>query len=120
MQAKFSFQYNGVTLHADAYKVRRLLLSNTDGRAWTYIRDLAVLKQDAEKIKDDPNLGDEQREAQLALNRMAQVKIEGILAEATITAFEFEPFNPEDGTGATEIDALSLLHLYMEFAAGKE
>lgn len=119
MDAVFEYIVDGHTLYADALKVRRLLLANTEGRAWTYTRDLALLKDEANTIKQDQGLTPEQLEARLSINRVSVANLEGILAKAAVAAFEFPPFNPEDGSGCTELVALTTLSRYMDFAAGK-
>lgn len=126
MNSVFQYTHDGVTQYADALKVRRILLNKTDGRAWTYIRDLAATKDAKELIdketenEDGSPVTPEQREARHAIARVQIANLEGILATAAIEAFEFAPFNPEDGSGCTELDALILLQQYMEFAAGKD
>lgn len=122
MQAVFTYQFRGENLHADAVKVRRLLLANTDGRAWSYIRDLAVEKARGEELRGQltaTNGGDAELEALIAVNRVQVANLEGTLAQAAIVAFEFAPFDPRTGDGATEMDALGVLQQYMDFAAGK-
>lgn len=116
MQAVFSYTMGDVTYHADAVKVRRILLSNTDGRAWTYIRELALAREKLESTQNN-TLEDE---ANRAIARVSAANLEGILAQAAVIAFEQPPFNPEDGSGCTELEAMLILAQYMEFAAGKD
>ena len=120
MESVFKYSIKGIELYADALRVRRLLLSKTDGRAWTYIRDLALLKEEAAKIKEDPELTTEQREARLGINRVSTANLEGMLSAAAIHAFEFPPFDQNDGSGVTELEALVVLSQYMDFAAKKD
>lgn len=117
MHGIFAYTIGDVTVHYDPLKVRRILLEKTDGRAWTYVRDLALMKQESEGLADV--LPVETREAQQAVLRVKIARLEGVLAAATVEAFELSPFSPEDGSGWTEMAALTLLAQYMEFAAGK-
>jgi hypothetical protein len=120
MLAVFEYTYRDETRFADPLRVRRLLLQHTDGRAWTYVRDLAVRKAEKTEIENNQDLSPEQREAHLAINRVESANLEGILATAAVEAFDLPEFDPSDGTGTTELEALTLLQGYMEFAAGKE
>ena len=119
MDSVFTYAVADKTYYADALKVRRILLSHTDGRAWTYVRDIATIKEDIDSLNADANIDKEVKEAKLGLARMAVSRLEGILAEAAVTAFEWTPFDPATGDGCTELTALTVLSEYMEFAAGK-
>lgn len=48
-----------------------------------------------------------------------QAELEGILSQASMEAFELEPFNPENATGTTELDAIQLLKLFLTYVEGK-
>lgn len=117
MLKPFDYEIQGNTLFADALKVRRGLLENTDGRAWIYIRDLDTLKTEAVKLSDAAKTPEV--DAQTAINALAVVRLEGILAQATRNAFDMIPVDPETGVGVSEYEALLLLQKFMEYAEGK-
>jgi len=112
----FVYTVQGDKLFADPLRVRRLFLEATDGRGWQYIADLDRARTELDKLTgDDPKIV-----AQRAVLEVAKVKIEGALAEATITAFDMPPFDPTTGEGVTEYDALDILRQFMEYAEGKD
>lgn len=121
----FIYEYGGQQIYADPFKIRRILLEHTDGRAWEYMHALYDLKQAEKELRVQeeqvqPGTPDGERvKAQLALNLISSSKLEGVLAGATMEAFEFSPIDPESGQGITEDSALEILAKYMEFAEGK-
>lgn len=118
MNNVFGFVYENTRCFADPLKVRRVLLEGTDGRAWTYVRDLALYKEQLAQPLEEGTTP-EQLAAHQAVLRLNIARLEGALAEAAIEAFELPPFNPKDGSGCTELIVLTILAQYMEFAAGK-
>jgi len=83
------------------------------------MHDLAVFKRQLVELGIlDQEL--ETTKAAIAINQLNSCKLEGILAEAAIEAFNFQSLNVETGEGVTEIEALEILGRYMEYAEGKE
>lgn len=120
-------------MYEDPLKVRRGLLEYTDGRCWEYASDLSTMTDELVKLREQQamlqmgaaNENAEQAaerirvEATVRMQTIAIAKLEGVLAKAAIEAFEFQPLNPEDGKGVTELEALEVLTQFLGFAEGK-
>jgi|SRR6185436_7868776 len=124
MSRTFSYAIQGQTLHDDPFKIRRILLEQTDGRCWKYLGDLSKISKELDEliaVESTLRGGElEQCQAKIAISRVAISKLEGVLAKATMEAFDFEELNRETGDGVTELEALLILKQYMEYAEGKD
>lgn len=127
MKEVFTYVIQDQTIYDDPLRVRRKLLAATHGRAWTYLHDLTRLKdalRTAEAGAETARTGDnreefERAEAQVAIHVVEVANLEGLLAEASMAAFDLSPLDPATGEGVTELEALNVLMQYMVFAEGK-
>lgn len=121
MSRTFDFTIQGESIKVDPFKIRRLLLEHTDGRCWRYAADLAKLAKDLEDLREQEKVSPtEELVAQISVTLLAMVKVEGILANAAMEAFEFAELNLATGEGVTEFEALEVFKKYIEYAEGKD
>ncbi len=108
---------------ADPVKVRRLLLSHSDGRFWSWVADAARNQKEMAEARqatgDDPEAM-ARIEAALAIHRSAIAELEGKIASAAYVAFGVPPMDTDTGDGVTEGEVLQVVRDFLEYAEKKD